>query len=300
MAAAPSAHSAPCDRPVNPPRCNSVGNDIWHFVYIDESVPPALAAALRRTVRQDYDRTYLRARVQRRITSATDAIAYAADHGENGAAGWVYCPPDAPQGRTVQGDRWCQRQEIHFNLNERYAAFFADRASRDYMACHELGHTIGLLHWGNPPASDGAGRAHLHDAGQPGRADRPARPRSRAHQPVLRRSRDPGDGSCGHSSGTRTAARATSRGGPQRPVEPLVTERRQIRLVTRGRRSGQPRMVTLYAWPDAENLVIVGSAGGRATPSGLGSQPARHRRRRGPGRKAAMGGARPRGDGQGA
>jgi hypothetical protein len=145
----------PCDRPVNPPRCNSVGNDIWHFVYIDESVPAALAAALRRTVRRDYDRTYLRARVQSRITSATDAIAYAADHGENGAAGWVYCPPDAPRGRTSQGDRWCQRQEIHFNLNPRYAAFFADRPSRDYMACHELGHTIGLLHWGNPPSTDG-------------------------------------------------------------------------------------------------------------------------------------------------
>jgi deazaflavin-dependent oxidoreductase (nitroreductase family) len=43
-----------------------------------------------------------------------------------------------------------------------------------------------------------------------------------------------------------------------------VTERRQIRLTTRGRRTGAPRTVTLYAWPDAKNLVIVGSAGGRA------------------------------------
>jgi hypothetical protein len=145
----------PCDRPVNPPRCTSVGNDMWHFVYIDESVPPVLAAALRRTARQDYDPTYLRVHVQRRITTATDVIAYAADHGENGAAGWVYCPPDAPQGRTTRGDRWCQRQEIHFNLNARYAAFFADRASRDSITCHELGHTIGLLHWGNPPSSEG-------------------------------------------------------------------------------------------------------------------------------------------------
>lgn len=149
----------PCNRPVNPPRCTSVGNDIWHYVYVDTSVPASLAAALRRTVRQDYDRTYLRVRVQHRITSATDAIVYAGDHGENGAAGWVYCPPDAPQGRTSQGDRWCQRQEIHFNLNPRYAAFFADRASRDYIACHELGHTIGLLHWGNPPLSDGPAAA---------------------------------------------------------------------------------------------------------------------------------------------
>jgi hypothetical protein len=145
----------PCNRPVNPPRCTSVGNDVWHFIYIDRSVPQALAAALRRTARQDYDRTYLRVRIQRRITAATDVIAYAADHGENGAAGWVYCPPDAPQGRTAQGDRWCQRQEIHFNLNPHYAAFFADRASRDAITCHELGHTVGLLHWGNPPSTEG-------------------------------------------------------------------------------------------------------------------------------------------------
>ncbi|HEX5579036.1 MAG TPA: hypothetical protein VFY43_05150 [Candidatus Limnocylindria bacterium] len=145
----------PCDEPVNPPRCTSVGNDIWHFIVIDESVPPALAAAVRRAARQDYDPTYLRVRVQRRITSATDVIVYAADHGENGAAGWVYCPPDAPRGHTAQGDRWCQQQELHFNLNPRYGAFFADRASRDSIACHELGHTVGLLHWGNPPSTNG-------------------------------------------------------------------------------------------------------------------------------------------------
>ena len=44
----------------------------------------------------------------------------------------------------------------------------------------------------------------------------------------------------------------------------MPTERRQIRLTTRGRRSGTPRTATLFAWPDGENLVVVGSAGGRA------------------------------------
>ena len=40
--------------------------------------------------------------------------------------------------------------------------------------------------------------------------------------------------------------------------------RRQIRLITRGRHSGEPRQVTLYAWPDGDKLVVVGSAGGQA------------------------------------
>jgi hypothetical protein len=148
-----------CEHPVDPPRCVSVGNDSLHFVYIDQSVPRGIAAAIRRTMALDYEPTHLRMRVQARITPLTDVVAYAADYGENGAAGWVFCPAEAPHGTNAQGDRWCQRQELHFNLNSRYASYFADRASRDYMACHELGHTLGLWHWGNPPQTQGPAAA---------------------------------------------------------------------------------------------------------------------------------------------
>ena len=37
-----------------------------------------------------------------------------------------------------------------------------------------------------------------------------------------------------------------------------------IKLTTTGRRSGRKREVTLYAWPDGDGLVIVGSRGGAA------------------------------------
>ncbi|HEY7464942.1 MAG TPA: hypothetical protein VH987_11015 [Candidatus Limnocylindria bacterium] len=143
----------PCDRPVNPPRCVSVGNDSTHFIYIDASVPRSLANAVRRAA-TDYDRTNLRVIVQANRTKRTDVVVHAGDHGANGAAGWVYCPPDAPRGRTERGDRWCRQQELHFNLNARYAAYFGDPASQRYMACHEIGHSVGLFHWGNPPRSD--------------------------------------------------------------------------------------------------------------------------------------------------
>lgn len=37
-----------------------------------------------------------------------------------------------------------------------------------------------------------------------------------------------------------------------------------IKLTTTGRRSGRPRTVTLYAFPDRDRLVVVGSRGGAA------------------------------------
>ena len=43
-----------------------------------------------------------------------------------------------------------------------------------------------------------------------------------------------------------------------------MTQRSQISLTTRGRHSGEPRTVTLFAFGDGNNLVVVGSAGGSA------------------------------------
>jgi hypothetical protein len=156
-----------CNRPVVPPRCTSVGNNSIHYVYIHPSVPDRIALALRRTMRQDYGPTHLVMREQAEITPRTDVIVRADDYGQNGAAGWVWCPPSAPQGTNEHGDRWCRRQRLFFNLNPRYAVFFGDRASRAYMACHELGHTIGLHHWGNPPISDGPTRPTCMQADVP-------------------------------------------------------------------------------------------------------------------------------------
>ncbi len=145
-----------CERPgVSPSRCTSVADNLRHHVYFDQTLTDGLASALRATMAEDYDPTDLVLIEQAEVTPPTDVIAYSEDYGDNGAAGWVYCPTDAPQGTNARGDRWCRMQEMHFNLNPRFAAFFDDAVSRDHITCHELGHTVGLRHWGNPPVTEG-------------------------------------------------------------------------------------------------------------------------------------------------
>ena len=173
-----------CDRPVTPPRCTSVGNNLRHLrrVRLVAARPTLPSRCATRWPRTTTSRPLPDDRAAQPVTPLTDVVAFSGDYGDNGAAGWVYCPADAPRGINRSGDRWCKQQELHLNLNPRYTIFFDDDPSRDHVACHELGHTVGLLHWGNPPESDGPGRRDVHELEHPERPDVAPPERHRSHQ----------------------------------------------------------------------------------------------------------------------
>ena len=82
-----------CNRPVTPPRCVSLGDNVRHYVYIDPSVPVDLANAMRRVLASAYEPSVLVLLEDSRSPTGPMSSS-AADHGANGAAGWTYCPPE--------------------------------------------------------------------------------------------------------------------------------------------------------------------------------------------------------------
>ena len=153
-----------------PRNCVSVADSVAHYIYVSPLVTGDLRTALLNTMSQDYNPTDLTILTQTTINTHTDVEAYAADYNDNGVAGWVVCPLDAPQGINAKGDRWCKRQGLRFNLDPLFALYFSGIGSKNHITCHELGHTVGLQHWGgttcmtvNTP--DGAQNLHSTDIG---------------------------------------------------------------------------------------------------------------------------------------
>jgi len=140
--------SSTCLDPPNAPRnCVSTGYDNNHLVHF-VSLGVGFTNATLNTMNEDYSPTDLNM-IQTSVPSHADVKVYDTDYGQNGVAGWVDCPADAPQGINGWGHRWCKGQTLKYNLSPVYSAYWNDAASRAHTACHEMGHTVGLFHFQN-------------------------------------------------------------------------------------------------------------------------------------------------------
>ena len=75
--------------------------------------------------------------------SIADVRYYDYEFGLNGIYGWTTCASGAAYGGSYPS-RWCKPQNL--NLNISYSAVYDTQTERRSIACHELGHTLGLQH----------------------------------------------------------------------------------------------------------------------------------------------------------
>ncbi len=148
----------------SPNNCISVSFDEFHrvaFSSVTTMYSPTITSMW-----NDYDPTDLVV-TETTNSSIADVTVYDGNYGLNGAAGWVECFAGEPDQGGSHPNHWCQGQSLRYNYS--YSSFFNDATSLAYIACHELGHTIGLRHTGDSTSCmtadtpNGAGVLNTHD-----------------------------------------------------------------------------------------------------------------------------------------
>ena len=139
-----------------PRNCVSVANNYIHtlrFVQLDQIF--AIAESTNHSLVNHSDPTDLRA-YRDDADPFPDVIVYDDDYGPNGLVAWAVCPPENSGTAGTHPYFSCRGQKIIFNSWYWFNATDYDTvAGRIKIACHEIGHTVGLRHW-NPQHSGAA------------------------------------------------------------------------------------------------------------------------------------------------
>jgi hypothetical protein len=135
----------------SPTNCVSLTNNIWHVIRWDGQVGnqiPNIDEAVLWALSNVYNPTDLVA-YRDESDSLPDVWVHDFDYGyNNGVVGWVVCSSDNTGTGGSHPNHWCRGQHARFNayFYYNYYGFFDTDAQSRNVACHELGHTLGLRH----------------------------------------------------------------------------------------------------------------------------------------------------------
>lgn len=138
-----------------------VANNYFHIYYLS-SLVPAQETDSRWSFNNDFDPIASIVTYEYASSSGTDVVLFDGAYGYNNYRGWVTCGPSATYGGSGTG-AWCRPQWIRFN-NGNYPAEFNSQTKRRFVACHEIGHSLGLHHYTSGCMKD----VQLGQTGTPG------------------------------------------------------------------------------------------------------------------------------------
>jgi hypothetical protein len=132
-----------------PPYCDNlqtsecIANNGYHYVYFYNVDSNQYNATISR-MENVYDPIIGVAVWETSSLDSADVIVMDGYYGTSEYAGWTQCTDGAAHGGSGRRE-WCRPQLIMYNLSQT-EYFFNGSSRRRMIACHELGHTLGLQH----------------------------------------------------------------------------------------------------------------------------------------------------------
>lgn len=129
----------------------TVDNSLQHYVWIDPNIPSgefSLLTALQNSISQDFDSIDGVYSAEVSTISSSNRVRIFYDNFDPSLPrAFTFCDETATTGlNNIRYHMWCKPHIIIYQDNSYANNCWSNGACRKWLACHELGHTLGLQH----------------------------------------------------------------------------------------------------------------------------------------------------------